>query len=578
VDQSKTAEVIDPGPSGGDGGAELEGAPSRTRRIPRRLTTLPGPDLLGLAVLVAVVAFLWGRAAWMSFWLDEGIAVGVASHPLWSIPRVLLQDGSPPLYYMLLHAWMSLFGSSDASTHFLSLLFALATVGAALWAGWSLFGRRTGWMCALLVALNPFVAYYASETRMYSMAVLLALLATATFLHAFVFGRRRYLPWFVVCQTLLMYTHNWGLLLGVGAAVAVVPCVALRGDRRRVILDALLGFGGVGLLYAPWLPSLTYQIGQNLQPWGRKADLVWVRDAVAQLLGGNEAFLALGLGAGIGLAALVQGRRWSRTALGVVVLALLPAVTLALGWRGSVWAYRYLAVVVGPLVLLAAVGLARAGRPALAALGVAAFFSAPLAVRGPEYQKSNAEAVANAASTRLQRGDLVIAPDFQMVPLFAHYLPAGLRYATTSGLVPDENVVDWRHSMQRLLENDPATTLPPLIDALPPGAHVLVVCPPRESDVDRMGLAQSNDGGPGGTNRDDATRDDNSVQFKTTPVPGGVTFHPLILHRCQETDDLVTTHPQLEVNEVLKAPEGVTYTAVDAWLLTKRPLPASDKG
>lgn len=143
-------------------------------------------------------------------------------------------------------------------------------------------------MCALLVAINPFVAYYASETRMYAMAVLLALLATATFLHAFVLGRRRYLPWFVVCQTLLMYTHNWGLLMGVGAAVAVVPCVALRGDCRRMILDALLGFGGVGLLYAPWLPSLTYQIGQNLQPWGRKADLVWVRDAVAQLLVGTR--------------------------------------------------------------------------------------------------------------------------------------------------------------------------------------------------------------------------------------------------------------------------------------------------
>lgn len=61
---------------------------------------------------------------------------------------------------------MSLFGNSEAATHSLSLLFALAAVPTALWAGWSLFGRRTGWVCAALSALNPFLAAYANETRM----------------------------------------------------------------------------------------------------------------------------------------------------------------------------------------------------------------------------------------------------------------------------------------------------------------------------------------------------------------------------------------------------------------------------
>jgi mannosyltransferase len=522
---------------------------------------------------VAVVAFLWGRAAWMSFWLDEGISVGVASHPLRSIPQVLLQDGSPPLYYALLHVWTSVFGSSEAATHLLSLLFALATVAAAFWAGWTLFDRRTAWLCALVVAINPFVAYYATETRMYSMAVLLGLLSTATFLHAFVFGRRRYLPWFVLTQTLLMYTHNWGLLLAAGFAVALVACTAFLADRRRVLVDAVLGFGGIALLYAPWVPSLIYQVTHDLQPWGRRADLVWVRDAVGELFGGNEAFVALGLGAGIGLAALLQGRGWTRAAVAVLVLALVPLVTLGLGWRVSVWAYRYLAVAVGPLVLLASVGLARGGRVAVAALGVAAFLSAPIALRGPEYQKSNAEAVAAAVSPRLQTGDLVISPDFQMVPLLAQYLPPGLRYATTSGVVPDEDVVDWRGSMDRLLGDDPADTLPPLIEALPPGAHVLVACPPGESDAESIGLAQDDGGGRASSEGRGETRGGASVQATTTPPSQDVTFHPLILVRCRETQELVTNHPQLEVNEVLTAPDGVLYTAVDAVVLTKRPAP-----
>ena len=38
------------------------------------------------------------------FWIDEGLSVGIASHPLVDIPGVLRQDGSPPLYYLLLNA------------------------------------------------------------------------------------------------------------------------------------------------------------------------------------------------------------------------------------------------------------------------------------------------------------------------------------------------------------------------------------------------------------------------------------------------------------------------------------------
>ena len=59
-----------------------------------------------------------------------------------------------------------------------------------LWAGWSLFGRRAGLICAALCAVNPFLTGYAQETRMYSLMLVLSLLATAAFLHVFAFGRR----------------------------------------------------------------------------------------------------------------------------------------------------------------------------------------------------------------------------------------------------------------------------------------------------------------------------------------------------------------------------------------------------
>src|SRR5690349_9183203 len=80
----------------------------------------------------------------------------------------------------------------------LSIGIALLAVPGGLWAGWSLFGRRAGLICAALCAVNPFLTAYAQETRMYALMLVLSLLATAAFLHVFAYGRRGYLPVFSV--------------------------------------------------------------------------------------------------------------------------------------------------------------------------------------------------------------------------------------------------------------------------------------------------------------------------------------------------------------------------------------------
>ena len=68
---------------------------------------------------------------------------------------------------------------------------------------------------------------------MYSLMLVMSLLATAAFLHVFAFGRRRYLPVFMVLLAGMLYTHNWGLFLGAGLALGADPVlVRVRGARR----------------------------------------------------------------------------------------------------------------------------------------------------------------------------------------------------------------------------------------------------------------------------------------------------------------------------------------------------------
>ena len=130
--------------------------PAWLERIPHLAVAVAGV----LVVLMAISAFLRTRYLGGQYWMDEAISVGIASHPLSAIPGVLRHDGSPPLYYMLLHVWMSAFGSSEPPPTRCRCCSGCSPSRSAL-AGWSLFGRRAGIIAAVLFAFTPFLTAYA---------------------------------------------------------------------------------------------------------------------------------------------------------------------------------------------------------------------------------------------------------------------------------------------------------------------------------------------------------------------------------------------------------------------------------
>lgn len=94
---------------------------------------------------------------------------------------------------------MRLFGDGPVAVRSLSLLAALAMVPAAYWA-WPQpvrvargMGPAPPWP-----STSPYLSLWGREARMYTLLALLALVAVTAFLHAFAFGRRRWIPGFVV--------------------------------------------------------------------------------------------------------------------------------------------------------------------------------------------------------------------------------------------------------------------------------------------------------------------------------------------------------------------------------------------
>ncbi|MEA2444989.1 MAG: mannosyltransferase [Thermoleophilales bacterium] len=446
--------------------------------------SLPRPRtaglLLGVAALTVLAAVLRHRALGAPFWIDEGLSVGISSHPLGAIPSVLRLDGSPPLYYLLLHLWMAVAGDSERATHALSAVFAVLAVPAAAWAVLPIFGARAGLAAAALVAFSPFVGFYADEGRMYSMVFLLATLAAGAFLRVFVLRRRRWAAGCALLLAALLYTHAWGAFFAAAAGVSGLALLAAASDRRAMLIDLVAAFGGAALLFAPWLPTALEQSRLTGAPWSHAPSPSSLTRALTRMLSGiRPEWVLLGVGGAGALLALWRGGAAQRRA--ILALIAIAAGTLLLGYFASTqitpaWSFRYFLVALAPLLLGIGAGLARAGIAGVAAIAVVGLlmWNGKPDVHQLEH-KSNVASVAGSLGPRLPPGSLVFSEQPEQVAVLRYYLPGGLRYATPLGPVPDPGVMDWRDAMRRLRAARYGRTLGRTTRALAPGQRIHLV-------------------------------------------------------------------------------------------------------
>ncbi|MGO9959720.1 MAG: glycosyltransferase family 39 protein [Solirubrobacteraceae bacterium] len=467
-------------------GAGDEDVPILAPRLPARLARIPVWlwVSVGLVALMALSAYLRSRDLSGQFWMDEAITTGISLHSLGQIPGVLRYDGNPPLYYMLLHVWMSMFGSSEAATHSLSLVFGVLTIPAGGWIAWMLWGRRAAIMAALLFAFNSWLTAYAQETRMYELMGLLGVLATGSFVLAFVYRRRRWLWLLGVSLALMLYTHTWGTFFFAGSAISLIPALLASDDRKGLLRDAMFAYVGAGLLYLPWVPTLLYQVAHTAAPWDTAPRLGAPVQISRDLLGGDRITMILVFTAAIGLAPLLtRPHRRTRQATTLWTLILIPVATLGLAWIASqinpAWASRYFAPVLASILLLIAWGCARARLLGLVAIALAIAFLATPSAFTPQY-KSDMRDVGAELGPQLTAGDWVVVGQPEQTPLAWYYLPGGLHFANTAGFVSDPRYMDWVDALKRLTDTSPSATLGPLVAGLKPGQRLLYIRPLTE--------------------------------------------------------------------------------------------------
>ncbi len=416
-------------------------------------------------------------------WLDEALTVNIARLPLVDIPAALARDGAPPLYYMVLHGWMALFGTSDLAVRSLSGVASALTLPAVWLVGRRLGGNRAAWGAVIVLAVNPFAIRYGTETRMYALVALEVTLGLLAALRAYERPTPARLAWVALSAASVLYTHYWGLYLliasglvllvrarrrsptrpdpaagprspGRGAAAAARWRRRLTGPEGRLL--AALAVGGAA--WAPWIPTFLDQAAHTGTPWATPVGPSALVSVLAEFGGGGSdgarvlTLLLVGLvllgvlGRPLGGRLVELDLRGRPAARPLFALFLgCPAIAVALGLlTGTAFVARYTSVVLPFFAVLAGLGVAAVGERKRAAVVVGAVGLIGLSLAGQNALRNRTQAgeLAGYVAAAARPGDVVAFCPDQLGPSTLRLL--GDRFpAVGFPRAADPRLIDW---------------------------------------------------------------------------------------------------------------------------------------
>ena len=184
------------------------------------------------------------------YWGDECFSINLVQKTVDEVVSLTAADVHPPLYYLWLKAFTSVF---PGAYHQASVaVFVVATVIVLTW-----FRRRFGAKAALLMltlcSLTYTGARYAVEVRMYGMAAMWELVAFLALYDVLRTGRWRYYIVMAAASVAAAYTHYYALLaVSLLWLYLIIHTIATRKGQWRVAICA----ASAVVVFLPWVRTL----------------------------------------------------------------------------------------------------------------------------------------------------------------------------------------------------------------------------------------------------------------------------------------------------------------------------------
>ncbi|MBI4009074.1 glycosyltransferase family 39 protein, partial [Candidatus Roizmanbacteria bacterium] len=164
-----------------------------------------------------------------SLWRDEAFSYLLAKKNILQIITLSAKDFNPPLYYILLHLWIKIFGVTEISLRIFSFIFywAILYVCAHFLQDIFKLNLKKSLLYFILFIFNPILSYYAFEARAYTLFAFLATLSYYSFY-------KRSFKLYLVATILGLYTHYFMLFVVFSQFIFIYLTQKGRRDYKNI--------------------------------------------------------------------------------------------------------------------------------------------------------------------------------------------------------------------------------------------------------------------------------------------------------------------------------------------------------
>jgi uncharacterized membrane protein len=186
--------------------------------------------------------------------MDEPFTLFFAQGDLSFIFGMLPGENNPPLFFLLLHFWIDLFGISPLSVRFLPALFSVLTAIMLFVTGRRFFSESAGMTAAAIFLFSDYHQLFAHEARVYSLFALLTVVSMYLFMLMQSSERRRpVILLLILTNILLLYSHFFGFFI---LLIQLISALIIPSLRRKILKTILVVHSFTLLGFAPYLPIL----------------------------------------------------------------------------------------------------------------------------------------------------------------------------------------------------------------------------------------------------------------------------------------------------------------------------------
>jgi 4-amino-4-deoxy-L-arabinose transferase-like glycosyltransferase len=183
--------------------------------------------------------------------IDEPFSIYWAQAGLKDLFGLFKDENNPPTFFLLLHFWIKIFGTSIFSVRFLPALFASLSVIFVYRTGNRFFNQFIAVVASLLYTFSDLATYHAHDTRVYSLFIFLSTVSMYYLLRLFENPTdRKVLWWWIITNILLTYSHFYGFLL---LSFQFIFLCLNRNFRSKLIKPLIAMILALIIAYLPYI-------------------------------------------------------------------------------------------------------------------------------------------------------------------------------------------------------------------------------------------------------------------------------------------------------------------------------------